>query len=65
MMTTQGGRLLAELHGDTARAWQAFADANGVSVEALLDALGPILRRAGAGDLGLQAVLREAVAAVG
>ncbi|MEZ5378677.1 MAG: hypothetical protein R2733_19405 [Acidimicrobiales bacterium] len=61
MMTTEGKLLLAELEDDTARAWEAYANANGVTVEALLDALGPVLRRVGSDSLDLRQVLRQAV----
>ncbi len=62
MSIKQGEFLLAELQGETARAWQSFADVNQVSLESLLDALGPILHRADVGRLRIGQALREAIA---
>ncbi len=62
MMTTDGSQLLAELDGSAARAWEAYADANGVTVGALLTSLGSILRYSGADDVRVRELLLKAVA---
>ncbi len=62
MTITGDKQLLAELTGDAALAWGAFADANDVEVGSLLEALGPILgRSADHRDIDLAAALDEAI----